>query len=167
MQQAKPRFRGGQGFSVAAVAAALVLIAVLPFVAEMYAWLEVTLQVASTLAGIFLGVYLQRVDDAHKADAAARIALGNVIAMASSIRHLGIVMVRARERAQEDPAESVAEARRSTGALLSGIDGHLNALRAQVQASADAWTSYAPGAQSFLDDKATAVLAEADEEYLS
>jgi hypothetical protein len=141
-------------------AGALVLCTVVPYLITLPKWFGVILQVGVTILGIVTGFFIQRNDALHKSTAAAKIAQTNVVAMAQSIRSLRLVIERSRELDATDPPNTAEESRRLTRNLLSGVDGHLDSLSAQVSASSDAWSSLVPESQSFIEKQAREALGE-------
>lgn len=131
--------RHGQAVGAALFAFLIIALTTLGAVEGMWSWLRGVILSLGTLAGIYLGAQLQRLDGRTAIESAAEPAMGNLIALATSTRNILDTANAHRER----PAlPTIAAYQASDSAHLVAVDGQLRMLLNQAKAAAAAWEPY-------------------------
>lgn len=95
-----------------------------------------------TVAGIYLGAHLGVGEDRGKQEAASRVAIGNLVALARSLQLVLLTTDEARARWSNRPPRDLTAAQSAADATLAAVDVQCRALLSQAEAAAEAWVPY-------------------------
>ena len=108
----------------------------------MPGWLRGLLQAGGGITGIFLGMKLQRKDDALTAAGAAQAAQRHLLALAAGVQTLIENIDQFRRRSMNSPPASIAASGQNNEIFLAGADSQVRAMLAHIKAAEEAWEPF-------------------------
>lgn len=94
---------------------------------------------AAAIASAYLGSQLQKRDDSITVEAVSGVAYAGLVALAKSVRGVIDTTAQYRRSVETSPPKDVEHAIALANTMLSGLDGHIDAIRYQVTAAGEVW----------------------------
>ncbi len=139
--------------AIAALTAVLVvLLTIVGALDHVPTWARALCQAAGTIAGIYLGVRLQDLDQKTSIEGTARAALSNLAALAGGLKSLMAYSASVRGRMANEPPTTVAAFAQATDTCLEGLDSQARALLGQTKAAAAAWVPFVEDPEEYLSE---------------